>query len=273
MKYASHSIIILVLVITSLSYVSIAQEKIPGDAERWDLRMIKEAKIWDKLTTNILYADRQKYWPERKAALESVVRDYPDSRWADDAALILACGRADFDNDIDGAITDLQKVAAEYPDGKTMVTSWIPGGDFPCEFDQTWTSSTGWLVFLNQDGSTRIAKPFDREGTIPQLYKERLAYFNHLEKYPRRTNVMARIFISKLLVRKGDSAQATMVLKDVVLKSKDLAKTIAADSKAASGTCGYHIRNLRRPEYNAYFLLAHLYKKQKDKPKAIAKDS
>ncbi len=48
--------------------------------ERWDLRMIDDAHIRKNLLTNYAYAEHQKYWPNRKTALEQIINQFPDSQ-------------------------------------------------------------------------------------------------------------------------------------------------------------------------------------------------
>lgn len=237
--------------------------------ERWDIQMVKEARVWYNLLTNYYYAERQRYWTERKAALEKIVREFPDSRWADDAALILACGKASFENNVNGAIAGLKKVAEQYPDGQTIVSHWYPHDG--CRFDDTWLMWQGGLVFLNPDGTIRVAKPFDRDGQISQLEREALAYFEHLARYPRATKVIAQLFISEMLSQKGDRTGAVAVLKKIVTNSAQyLALISRADRIAASRPDGYYIRRLvRRPEYQAYLSLIGYYEKQDELDKAV----
>jgi tetratricopeptide (TPR) repeat protein len=265
---------IFVLIVFAASMVLFAQlssfgQRISTGSERWDLLMIKEACIWKNLLVNYSYAEHQRYWPERKAALETTVDKFPVSQWADDAALILACGKANFENDVAGAITDLEKVAKQYPNGQTVVVDWDL--DDSCRFDDVWLMWQGGLVFLNPDGTIRIAKPFDKDGEVPQLEKEALAYFEHLERYPRTTKVIVNIFISKMLDLKGDRAAAISVLEKVASDSATyLALMSKADRIAASQSDGYYIRSLvERPEYRAYLALIGYYEKQDEVDKAL----
>jgi hypothetical protein len=241
-----------------------------SDTERWDLRMIKQAPIWKNLMVNYAYADHKKFWPERKKALETILDKYPDSRWTDDAALILACGKASFENDTNGAVAALKKVAETYPNGRTIVVDWSPGNG--CRFDDKWVVWQGGLVFLNPDGSIRTAKPFHRHGEISDLEKETLAYFKHLDQFPRSTTVTAQLFISRMLGLKGDTAGAVSVLEKIVSHSAGYLPGInKADRRAASQPHGYHTRNLiTRPEYRAYLSLIGYYEKRKQVDKAAA---
>jgi tetratricopeptide (TPR) repeat protein len=248
--------------------VSSFGQHISTDSERWDLLMIKEARIWKNLLINYAYAEHQRYWPERNAALKKIVHEFADSRWADDAALILACGKASFENNASGAIADLKKVAEQYTNAHTVVSHWDPHDG--CRLDDTWLMWQGGLVFLKPDGTIRIAKPFDRDGKMSQLEREGLAYFEHLERYPRATKVMAQLFISEMLGQKGDRAGAIAVLEKIVSNSASyLALVSKGDRIGASKPDGYYIRTLvGRPEYRAYLSLIGYYEKQEEIDKA-----
>jgi len=240
------------------------------ETPRWDLMMIKEAPIWKHLLNSYVYADPAKYWPERKAALEQVVAKYPESQWADDAALVLACGRCDFENDPKGAIHALKDIGSTYPDGQTIVVEWFIGER--CIFDDVWLRSQGGLVFLNPDDTIRITKPFDRDGEISQGENEVLTYFEHLGKYPRSTKVTAEVFIAQQLLREGDTDAAISAMQAITSDSTGyLSKIVTADGVAASGPYGYYIREVPRPEVRAYFDLIGLYEHQGQSEKAVAK--
>jgi tetratricopeptide (TPR) repeat protein len=262
----------LFFLISSFAFAQHAQATAEPASERWDLQMIKEAPIWKNLLVNYAYADHKKFWPERKKALETILEQFPESRWADDAALVLACGKASFENNMDGAISALKKVAEIYPYGRTIVVEWDPQDG--CRFDDTWLMWQGSLVFLNPDGTARTSKPFHRYGEISPLEKEALAYFNHLDQFPRSTKVTAQFFISEMLGLKGDKVGAVAVLEEIVSRSASYLPQInKADRGAASQPEGYYTRGLTtRPEYRAYFSLIGYYEKLKkiDKAKAAA---
>ena len=242
-----------------------------GEAPRWDLLMIKEAPIWKNLLVDYPLADHRKYWPERKKALEKVLHEHPDSRWADDAALMLACGKASFEGDKAGAVSDLKKIASRPDPGQTIVTSWSPDGG--CRVDEIWLMWQGSLVFLNPDGSVRIAKPFDKDGRISPLEQEVLDYFSHLDRYPSSTRVTAQLFAAEILESMNNRADAVTVLENIVSNAEGyLAVLSRADQAAASQASGYYLRSLvRRPEYRAYLSLIRLYELQHKTDKAIEK--
>jgi len=256
-------------IVGAMGHAVCAGQPMPS-ANRWDLVMIKEAPIWKNLLKNYGHAPHEKYWPDRKVALEEVVSQYPNSQWADDAALILACAKADSENDTVGAIAGLQNVVKAYPNAQSIVVFWDPA--IACVFDRTWLMWQGGLVFLNPDKTIRSAKPFDRHGEISQTESEALAYFEHLEKYPRSTKVTAQFFIAKMPYQKGDVEGAISALEKITSNSAGYLSTmVQADGVAALGPYGYHIRDLSRPEVDAYFDLIGLYEQKGQFDKAIAK--
>lgn len=260
--------VIAVLFIIALCPLLLSAYGASADSGRWDLMMIKEAPIWKNLLVNYSLADHRRFWPERKAALAKIIRDYPQSRWADDAALVLACGRASFENDYAGALAGLTSLSAAYPLGQTIVVQWDkPRG---CKFDETWMLWMGGLVFLNPDGKMRKANPFDRFGEIPQLEKEGLAYFAHLERCPFFTRVQAEFIKADMYKLQNKTALAIGTLEGIVSQSEGyLPDFNRADRKAAALPDGYYIRkSLPRPEYRAYLDLASLYLKQNKKAAA-----
>lgn len=231
------------------------------DSFRWDLQMIREAPIWQNLLVNYSYADHRERWPERKRALELILEKHPQSQWADDAALILACGKANFEDNTKGALADLRKLIREYPYGQTVVVHW--DREDGCILDDVWLTRQGGLVFLNPDNSVRASNPFSRDG-ITQREKETLAYFRHLRQFPRSTQVMAKLILSNILIMEGQESQAASVLNDIVSTSRTyLALVNRADKRAAVRPDGYLISNLTyRPEYHAHLSLMWHYEKQ-----------
>jgi hypothetical protein len=260
--------IIGVLFIIALCPLLLSAYGASADSSRWDLMMIKEAPIWKNLLVDYSLADHQRFWPERKVALAKIIRDYPQSRWADDAALVLACGRASFENDYAGAIAGLMAVSAAYPLGQTIVVQWDKS--LGCRFDENWLLWMGGLVFLNPDGSIRKANPFDRHGEMPQLEKEGLAYFAHLERCPFFTCVAAEFIKADMYKLQNKMALAISTLERIVSQSESyLPGFNRADRKAAASPDGYYIRkSLPRPEYRAYLDLAGLYVNQNKKDAA-----
>lgn len=231
-----------------------------GD-ERWDQEMIREAASWRPLLVRYSRADHAKNWPERRKALETIVSQHSNSQWVDDAQLALACGMAAFENDAAGAITLLDAIIAGYPDASTIVVGYRP--DFGCEFDMMWVMCQGSLVSLNDDGTIRKARPYDRYGEIGESSKERLAYFHHLRDHPRKTTVVAKVLQAQILYHAGQEDKAVVILDGIIADArKTIATTAAADREAAQGQYGWHILcRLWRPEYLAWRMRAGLLAK------------
>lgn len=251
-----------IMLVVSVLLLSICQgELYSAEIDRWDLMMIDSAHIWKNLLTNYPYAEHQKHWPERKTGLEQIVNKYPDSQWADDAALILACGKFEFEgraglDDLQGnseayakgyfgnaeeAIKDLRTIIDSYPHAKSIIDPvWFAG--LGCKFNGVWLSSQGGLVSLNSDGTIQTSKPFDRSGAIPQKHKEVLAYFDHLEKYPVYTKHIAHLFISEILGHQGKFSEAASELEKVLSDLSEFEKAVKADNVAANGPDGVLIK-------------------------------
>lgn len=257
-------VLVAILLVTPLSY---SQGTDPNE-QRWDLVMIKEAHIWNNLLKNYAYADHNKFWPDTKASLQQVLTNWPDSRWADDAALMLAGGKASFENDPAGAINDLERIISEYPNGKTVVVGW--NSNRGCYLDETWIFCRAGLVSLDSDGSVRFSRPFDRDDKISQKEEEALAYFEHIHKYPRSTKVTAQLVMAQIKAQNDNIAGAIEVLEEVTSNCAEyFAATVHADKIAASEKDGYHIRHLQRPEFKAYIFLIGYYEGKGKPEKAI----
>lgn len=266
------SIIFTVLVV--LCWTSSLTHAYEASAQRWDLQMIEEAPIWEYLLVKYGYAEHAKYWPERRAALQTIINEFPDSQWADDAALIVAWGKAAFEEDSTGAITALREVMKKYPIGQSVVGRCF--FDMGCRFDNTWLRWCGGLVFLNPDRTIRASNPFDRSGVISSDHREALAYFNHLEKYPKLTKDIAQSAIAQILWKQGDPAGAIAELEQVIARHPDLVAVNKADREAASKPDGYIIGHesvgshpLWRPEYSVYLSLMGFYQRQGQNDEAV----
>ncbi len=250
------------LAVLSLVLLGLLGSAVAAEGERWDLGMLEDASIWVKLLMEYGNAEHQEAWPQRKAALQEIVELYPESRWADDAALILACGKASFEDDVYGAISDLEAVIEQYPYDQTVVEQWAP--DTGCRFDETWLMWAGSLAMLGPDGSAITARPFGAHGEIYHTEQEALAYFEQLETCPRSTKVMAQLLIAQILGDNGDRDSAAHVLEEIVGNSFAYIGIVsAADRIAASQDDGYYVRTLvNRPEYRAFLLLIDHYQQQ-----------
>ena len=86
-----------------------------------------------------------------------------------------------------------------YREGNTVVVGWAP--DIGCALDRTWLGTT---VLLSPSGSVSESRPFDRYGGISKEKLEILAYFEHLEKYPRRTIDVAQLISAQIRAEQQD---------------------------------------------------------------------
>jgi len=220
--------------------------------DRWDVASSREAGIWQNLLVNYRSADRDKAWPEVKAALNRIVAEHAETRWADDAALCLACGAASRQDNLAEAIQMLKKVIDGYRESQTVVSYWDPSRG--CVFDEVWVSWGTWTT------------PMDDDGTIDMLESEMLAYFHHLEEYPILTSDVARYIMASMLQAEGDTVAAIAELRALLDQSSDLAALVAADRRAASSPTGFMIGHtfpqetdpIWRPQYSALLSLTQL---------------
>ena len=251
-------------------------------SKRWDVQMIEDAPIWHRLRIHYFDNPVKKYWPERKAALQTIINQFPASRGADDAALMLAGGQASIEGDRAGALITLGQVMANYQDGNTVVVGWAP--DIGCALDRTWLET---IVLLSPTGSVSESHPFDRYGGISKEDLERLAYFEHLEKYPRRTIDVAQLVSAQIRAEEGDFKGAIAELEALIARSANLRQVVATDQQFAVRSrdtftfritrlsapirfSPLHVRGIARPQYSAYRYLMYFYQSQKDVKKALA---
>jgi tetratricopeptide (TPR) repeat protein len=267
------------------SFCTLCSGQAEPNSKRWDLMMIDEAPIWKNLLVNYFYADHQKFWPEKKKALQQIVNQFPDSQWADDAELILACGKFEYEGkqgidnlttnadayakgyfgDANEAIKDLRNIINKYPNAKTIISPWWAVG-YGCTFDGIWEMNQSSLRRYNRDGSIRGGIPF---GTSQQE-KEVLAYFNHLDKYPILTKDVAITFIAEIYGHQKKYKEGAEELEKVIANTDQLTKTLQADRITATDANGFLIRGIDRPEYRAYISLVGCYEILKNTEKATA---
>jgi len=246
-----------------------------SDSLRWDQQMIKEAPIWKYLLVNYFYADRTIYWPERKEALQKVIEEFPDSRWADDAALLLAGGQASIEGDINGAINRLKNIIHDYSSENTVITGWDLGKG--CRLNEAWLMWAPSIALLNPDRTIRASYPFDQDGMISILEKEALIYFDHMEKYSIPTKYVAQLVIASMLQAQGDTSGAISELENLINGYSDIHTINKADRETASKPGGYliaceppfHMNPVWRVQYATYQLLINLYQLQGEQEKAV----
>jgi predicted negative regulator of RcsB-dependent stress response len=270
-KYFRYLIISKLFLIVS---VFLNAQTIIEDPQRWDLGIINESAIWKNLLLNYNCIDITSCWTERQQALMKVIDEFPNSQWADDALLMMACEKAIIDNSIDEAILELRKIQKNYPYESTIVDGWHYQRG--CHINETWLMSVPGLVVCDEIGNVRKIYPFDRDSIIDNLEMETITFFKHLEKHPQRTKDVAQYIIALMLQKKGDIERAINELEDF-LSNKDLRKIRTIDYEASKKPNGHLIESVPpfdafpiwRVEFAACQLLLNFYSKQNENEKLI----
>jgi hypothetical protein len=218
--------------------------------------MIEEYPVWRRLLTNYSRSDRKALWPETSAALRSILQIEGDGQWDDEAALCLACGKASFEDDIDGAIAGLEDAARRYSGRQTVVEGFNMHVGYL--FSQTWMKWAPGIARMDESGEVTWSRPFDKHGSLDSpVHREALAYFNHMDSHPRDASVVAKVFTAQLLISRGDVAGAEKVLEGLIGNGEEIGRLGAADREAASKPDGFLIKGLWRPEYAACHYLIY----------------
>jgi tetratricopeptide (TPR) repeat protein len=215
------------------------------EGPRWDLMMVHESHIWSHLFDSYRGPGESKErWPRRKESLLSIIKQHPGSQWADDAAVILACGMFEYEGNANAARSALKTIIVKYPEGKTIIEPyWFIG--LGCRLDKTWMRATS----ATEDGA------FDSDSTISQQEKDFLTYFEHLEKHPKYTKDIVHIFTANILAYQGDYYSASLELKEVTREQQRYAKAIRADSQIALEINGMQLKEIIRPDQLAHLQL------------------
>ena len=244
---------------TSMSNFAHGQET---RSQRWDLRMEAEIEIWKEI--RLYYSFSPADWPDRKKRLQKIINQFPTSQWADDAALMLAGGQAAVDGNTESGITALRQVMENYPSERTIVVGWNPYRG--CALEHLWLMAT--VPILSRSRSYQSGAH----------WLEIIAYFDHLEKYPRRTVDVAQFMVAQMLHRQGDVKGAIVALEAIIDRAGDLKTLVATDDQLAkrpnvhlvNSSERYAFREVDRPQYFAYRYLMRLYQSQSEVEKAIA---
>ena len=263
-KFKFKEFCILISIIASIS-INVCYGQVNGEIKRWDLRMIEEGPIWHRLLTAYEFADINRYWPETKQDLETIINDYPESQWVDDAALALAIGQATVEEDIPGAIPGLKEIMEQYPDEHTII-------DCECSrryrIDEDWRIIVRNLVWINPDHEVIRTFPFEitGPGLVNYQHLGYLKYFEHLERYPRLTKDTAQVIIMQLLHRMGDLEGEIIEFNDLISRHPDIAESVNADKAAAAEPYSYYIGlkpfgyyPIFRPLHYAYHWMMQIY--------------
>jgi hypothetical protein len=162
--------------------------------------------------------------PDRIERLTRLLREHPNSDFADDAAFLLARAKLYYENDPDAAIEALYKVVKDYPDGAYVAGDPI----FLQAVVRRGTRSVGDVVRID---ALRSGGPSGEK--TPEF-----RYLEYLWQHPNLTADQARITIAWILSRQRRDrlAEAERLLREVVDSHRDQGRTQAdLEAGAAAG--------------------------------------
>lgn len=190
---------------------------------------------------------------ERIAQLQEALRKYPNSPYADDAALLLARAYYFYRGDPRKAIAELYEVVKKYPKG-----AWIAEGGIV----------RTWIAPLAGNPETMV-KEFPSEDTM--TYNSGLSsYMTYAFEHPNYTADEAKCWIAFIiLLTKNEQRyqEAEKLLRSVIARHTDadsgsiIASRPQADLEAARQLVNAQILSLPRSECHAYTHLIALLKK------------
>ena len=267
-------IIIILPCLFLFAQVSLAQGS-NNEIVRWDKDIINDADVWHKLLVKYVYKDRVSYWAEREKALLSIIEGYPNSKWVDDAAILMAGEKAIVNGNVDDAIVELRAVIEKYPKESTIINNW--NFHRGCQINEAWLMWAPGLVIFNNDNTLRATFPFDKDSSISILENEVLDYFSYLEKVPNNTRDVAKYVIALMLIHKSDIEGAISELKEIFTIDNDLSEIRYSDFQASKKKYGYLIGSeppfdimpVWRVQVEAGLKLINLYSQIKNVKKAM----
>jgi len=244
----------------------VGEEDSPDAGLRWDQRYLHEAPVFRLLVKPegcgglgpewYHYQDLQTEKPgavltdpEREPGLREMLEKYPDSEYADDAALLLARAKLFYHNDPEGAIRDLYKVIEDYPNGH-------------------WIAEDGvWLDYIAPTAlSGKVPERGRGYGTLrpeaePEFEWRIITYFEYLENDPHLTVDMAKYWIAQIIISKGLSKrfpEAERNFKEVIEAHRNEGRT-AKDREAAKQPHANLISRIWRIERKCHQELIRFY--------------
>lgn len=238
---------------------------------RWDKRMapLEEVKIWSNLIVGYRYGNSAAAWPARKQLLQRIVTEHPDSQWADDAAIILACGLYEFEGQAEASINAFREILVDYPEADTVVVPlWILG--HAVHLDETWVQAVSALKYLGRDG-IREGTPYNHPRAPLSTSRGMLAYFDHLRKYPIRTRDVVRVLLSNVYAQNKDFPAAIRELETLLSSTDGYEAAVVADKARALGRDGLLVVGIDRPQERAFVALMAYYRIKGDRSKSEAK--
>jgi len=261
--------------VSQSSFIASGQQNLL-DSVSWDNNIISEAEKWQYLLVNYYSGDRSSSWTERKQALLNLTEKFPNSMWADDAALMLASGQAVIEDDFDGAIVQLRNIISSYPTSETILDRW--DSEAGCLIREGWLYWAPICVSFDPDRNIIRTFPFNRDGHICILEHEALTYFEHFAKYPQLTKDVAQYAIASILLDISDISGAIDELENLLIEYPDLSVIRTQDYQAEIKPYGYFIGHeppydqmpIWRVQYAACVLLINLYQQVGENEKAIS---
>ncbi|MFC1781903.1 tol-pal system YbgF family protein [Planctomycetota bacterium] len=261
MKIINKTLLLSLLVI--ISSRAIGQASNLQQLSKWeDQRRVDDFPIYSLLVKSQgagNFAPEPEQWemkgkltdPEREPALQKILKEYPDSEYADDAALLLARAKLFYHNDANAAVDDLYKVISDYPDG-----NWISE-------DRIWLEMIPGIVHIDNNGQIVPRNPIKvRSGA-------KFSYFDYLEKEPHKTADEAKYWIAKIILstnlKSSRYEEVITNLQEVVEKYTDPnLNRRAKDANAIGQFKDMPFPELMRAEQKCQHLLIKAYLDEKD---------
>ena len=265
---------IIVLSIMYMNMVAIAVEH-DEDAilSRWqDERCLEDGDIWVKLIKDGGYGPRGPEWsqwygkplvdPQRKASLKELLAKYPNSDYADDAALLLARAKCFYDNDPAGAVKGLYQVIQDCPNG-----NWIAE-------DPVWLRIVpSYMTTMDKEGHRILCQPYNgHKGYTPNYSYSK--YLIYLESHPHRTVDESKYWIAKIILmtdlKETRYQEAIGILEDVINKYKQPQfKRSAQDAEVWDSVKMVSYDRINRIEMRCHCLLVSDSVEHKDYAKVV----
>lgn len=246
-RYTARDAMLVSVVIITVLFGTLCWLCAPSDAaqeeKRWDIRTTADLPKWKALLQEPYLEGKslKEKWPKKKEALEALLAKYPNSDYADDVAVAIACGTAACENNSQDADRLLTRVIEQCAERKSLMGRWQPG-QFYC-LDHRWyqwardaakgAQQRAW------DGGSRSRPSRSKQAT--------LAYFSHLEQYPNSTRDVATYY--RIIIRLSrNPVQAQKELeKFAAVTLEQLVEINKADRQASRAVDGAFLKGVERP--------------------------
>lgn len=187
--------------------------------------------------------------PDREPALRKLLEEYPDSEYADDAALLLARAKLFYHNDPNSAIEALYKVIQDYPNG-----NWIAE-------NERWLLIMPRMLRKDKDGKWR---PGPTKVEVIQNGSNSTPYLNYYEQAPSKTADEARYWIAKIILstdlKNTRYNEAIQIMEGVIQKYRSNRRVVEDLSKIE--TQPFYVIP-KRTEFKCHLLLLKVYREGK----------